>query len=109
MPATPGWHAHLPTIRRTLTAMTATPWLDRPAIERLFGLRARQANYLMRSMLRSGMDALDHLKKHGETASRAGDMVTWDERQSFFHLPAFTATAARLDRPFDELELEGNS
>ena len=48
MPATPGWHAHLPTIRRTLTAMTATPWLDRAAIERLFGLRARQANYLMR-------------------------------------------------------------
>jgi hypothetical protein len=50
MPATPGWHAHLPTIRRTLTAMTATPWLDRRAIERLFGLRARQANYLMRAV-----------------------------------------------------------
>jgi hypothetical protein len=50
MPATPGWHAHLPTIRRTLAAMTATPWLDRPAIERLFGLRARQANYLMRTL-----------------------------------------------------------
>jgi hypothetical protein len=30
--------------------MTATPWLDRPAIERLFGLRARQANYLMRTL-----------------------------------------------------------
>ena len=50
MPATPGWHAHLPTLRRTLAAMTATPWLDRPAIERLFGLRARQANYLMRTL-----------------------------------------------------------
>jgi len=50
MPATPSWHAHLPAIRRTLTAMTATPWLDRPAIERLFGLRARQANYLMRTL-----------------------------------------------------------
>ena len=50
MPATPGWHAHLPTIRRTLAAMTATPLLDRPAIERLFGLRARQANYLMRGV-----------------------------------------------------------
>jgi hypothetical protein len=50
MPATPGWHAHLPTIRRTLAAMTATPWLDRAAIERLFGLRARQANYLMRGL-----------------------------------------------------------
>jgi hypothetical protein len=50
MPATPGWHAHLPSIRRTLTAMTATPWLDRRAIERLFGLRARQANYLMRAV-----------------------------------------------------------
>jgi hypothetical protein len=50
MPATPGWHAHLPAIRRTLAAMTATPWLDRRAIERLFGLRARQANYLMRGL-----------------------------------------------------------
>jgi hypothetical protein len=50
MPATPGWHAHLPSIRRTLAAMTATPWLDRRAIERLFGLRARQANYLMRAV-----------------------------------------------------------
>jgi 2-methylisocitrate lyase-like PEP mutase family enzyme len=67
------------------------------------------ANYLMRSMLRAGMDALDHLKKNGETASRASDMVTWDERQSFFHLPQFTAAATLLDRPFNELEPEGNS
>jgi hypothetical protein len=50
MPATPSWHSQIVSIRRTLLAMTATPWLDRPAIERLFGLRARQANYLMRAL-----------------------------------------------------------
>jgi hypothetical protein len=50
MPATPSWHSQIVSIRRTLTAMTSTPWLDRPAIERLFGLRTRQANYLMRGL-----------------------------------------------------------
>jgi hypothetical protein len=50
MPAKPSWHSHIVSIRRSLTAMTSTPSLDRPAIERLFGLRARQANYLMRGL-----------------------------------------------------------
>jgi hypothetical protein len=50
MPSKPRWHADLPQIRRTIAAMTATPFLDRPAIERLFGVRARQANYLMRGL-----------------------------------------------------------
>jgi len=67
------------------------------------------ANYLMRTMLRAGLAALDHLKEHGETASRAGDMVTWNERQSLFQAAQFTAAEALLDRPFDELEAEGKS
>ena len=50
MPAKPSWHANIPAIRRSLTAMTATPFLDRAAIERLFGVRSRQANYLMRGL-----------------------------------------------------------
>jgi len=50
MPAQPRWLADLPKIRRTITAMTATPFLDRLAIERLFGVKSRQANYLMRSL-----------------------------------------------------------
>jgi hypothetical protein len=51
MPSKPRWHADLPQIRRTIASMTATPFLDRPAIERLFGVRARQANYLMRGLV----------------------------------------------------------
>jgi hypothetical protein len=50
MPAKPSWYAHLPSIRRALAAMTSTTYLDRTAIERLFGVRARQANYLMRTL-----------------------------------------------------------
>src|ERR1700737_4983530 len=50
MPARPRWHADVAKIRRTLAALTATPWLDRQAIEQLFGVRARQANNLMRGV-----------------------------------------------------------
>jgi hypothetical protein len=50
MPARPSWHANITAIRRSLTAMTSTPFLDRSAIERLFGVRARQANYIMRGL-----------------------------------------------------------
>ena len=49
MPAKPSWHANLPKIRRDLTAMNL-PFVDRAAIERLFGIRRRQANYLMRGL-----------------------------------------------------------
>jgi hypothetical protein len=46
MPAKPRWHAHLARIRTEVTALSS-PLIDRPAIEKLFGLRRRQANYLM--------------------------------------------------------------
>jgi hypothetical protein len=50
MPAKPSWHANIPVIRRTLVAMTATPFLDRPTVQRLFGVRARQANNIMQKL-----------------------------------------------------------
>ena len=50
MPSKPRWHADLPHIRKTIESLTSTPFLDRVAIERLFGVRARQANYLMRGL-----------------------------------------------------------
>jgi hypothetical protein len=49
MPAKPRWHAQLEPIRRTLASLPS-PYLDRPAIEKLFGVKSRQANYLMRSL-----------------------------------------------------------
>ena len=48
MPAQPQWLLHLPRIVEELSAFEA-PIVDRAAIERVFGLRRRQAIYLMRA------------------------------------------------------------
>lgn len=56
------------------------------------------ANYLMRSMHLAGQEALAHLREHGETASRAGRMASWSQRQELFNLPAFSAAETALDR-----------
>jgi 2,3-dimethylmalate lyase len=60
------------------------------------------ANYLMRSMLAAGQDALAHLAAHGETATRGGSMASWALRQELFHLPEFTAAEAHYDRPWTD-------
>src|SRR5271165_7178865 len=46
MPHKPRWHADLTKIRAAVAALPS-PFLDRPTIEKLFGLRRRGANYLM--------------------------------------------------------------
>src|SRR5437870_10420459 len=43
MPAQPSWHLRVPEIRAALGSPASPPFLDRPAIEKLFGLRRRQA------------------------------------------------------------------
>src|ERR1051325_6892651 len=43
MPAQPSWHLRVPEIRASLTHPSSPPFLDRPAIEKLFQLRRRQA------------------------------------------------------------------
>jgi 2-methylisocitrate lyase-like PEP mutase family enzyme len=60
------------------------------------------ANYLMRSMMSAGREALEHLAATGETLTRAERMASWEERQALFHLPAFTAMEAHLDRPWSD-------
>ncbi|WP_270889333.1 isocitrate lyase/PEP mutase family protein [Pedococcus sp. 5OH_020] len=57
------------------------------------------ANYLLRSMIWAGREALDHLARAGETATRADRMAGWQERQQLFNLPAFTAAQAWYDDP----------
>ena len=49
MPDQPSWIHRLPDITRQIEASTA-PFLDRPAIEKLFGLRRRQSINLIRRM-----------------------------------------------------------
>ena len=48
MPDQPSWIEHVPKILDSLQAPGAPPFLDRPAIETLFGLRRRQAIQLLR-------------------------------------------------------------
>jgi hypothetical protein len=50
MPDQPSWIDRLPEIIRTLRAPDAPPFLDRSAIERLFGLRRRRSISLMRQI-----------------------------------------------------------
>jgi len=49
MPHKPRWHADLARIRFAAASLPS-PFLDRPAIEQLFGLRRRGANYLMATL-----------------------------------------------------------
>jgi hypothetical protein len=80
MPAKPRWHADLAKIRTSLTALPS-PFVDRRAIEKLFGLGARQANNLMRSLggYRIGPSAVvsreDLLLKLDDLAGRRGYQV----------------------------------
>lgn len=61
------------------------------------------ANYLMRSMHAAGADALAHLRRHGETATRGDRMAGWSQRQELFGLPAYVKAETLLDRPWDEI------
>lgn len=49
MPATPRWQANIVRIRESIASLSA-PFLDRKTVERIFGIKARQANYLMRGL-----------------------------------------------------------
>lgn len=55
------------------------------------------ANYLMRSMMAAGQEALQHLATTGETGSRVDRMATWQQRQELFNLPAFSEAEAWFD------------
>ena len=50
MPDQPTWLARVPDILEALRVESAPPYLDRAAIERLFGLRRRQAITLLHSL-----------------------------------------------------------
>jgi hypothetical protein len=50
MPNQPSWIDRLGEITQAIEAPDAPPFLDRPAIERLFGLRRRQSITLMRRL-----------------------------------------------------------
>lgn len=77
-----------------------TPQLSLAEYERLgFGV-ILFANFLLRAVQRAGTDALTHLKEHGETASYAARIATWEERQSLMHLPEFLAAQAHYDQPW---------
>ena len=53
------------------------------------------ANYLMRSMLHAGRQALAHLKAAGDTRSRTPHLLPWADRQTLFGLAAYTEVEQR--------------
>lgn len=74
-----------------------TPELSLAEYERLGFTVVLFANYLMRSMMSAGRDALAHLAATGETGSRVDRMASWQERQELFNLPVFSEAEAWFD------------
>lgn len=74
-----------------------TPELSLAEYERLGFTVVLFANYLMRSMMLSGQEALAHLATAGETGSRVDRMATWQQRQELFNLPRFSEAEAYFD------------
>jgi 2-methylisocitrate lyase-like PEP mutase family enzyme len=66
-----------------------TPELSVAELKELGFTIALFANYLMRSMLQAGREALAHLAAKGETSSRTDRLLPWAERQTLFGLPAY--------------------
>lgn len=54
------------------------------------------ANFLMRSMLLAGQQALAHLAAAGETDSYADRLLSWEDRQAMFRLAEFGDVEDRL-------------
>lgn len=77
-----------------------TPELDVAAYAELGFDVVLYANYLMRSMMAAGREALAHLAAAGETSSRVDTMASWQERQSLVNLTQFTEAEAALDLPW---------
>jgi hypothetical protein len=78
MPTKPRWHPKLARIRRELIALVDQPDVDRATIERMFGIRARQANNIMRSFdgrktgHRDHIDRLQLIERLDELAAPKG-------------------------------------
>ena len=94
MPARPRWHAKLDDIRQSLTDMDA-PVIDRPTIERLFGVGRRQANNLMR---------IHHGYQLGTSKVVARDKLLAGLEKMGAHRGVATAETKRKSRLIEALE-----
>lgn len=74
-----------------------TPQLSLEEYEELGFTVVLFANYLMRSMMSAGREALAHLAATGETGSRVDRMASWQERQELFNLPVFSEAEVWFD------------
>lgn len=54
------------------------------------------ANVLMRVMAKAGLDALQHIRAHGETESLWDRMLTWQQRQDLVGLETFDSIEENL-------------
>ena len=94
MPARPRWHAKLDDIRQSLTGMDV-PVIDRPTIERLFGVGRRQANNLMR---------IHHGYQLGTSKVVARDKLLAGLEKMGAHRGVATAETKRKSRLIEALE-----
>jgi hypothetical protein len=94
MPARPRWHSKLDDIRQSLTDMDA-PVIDRPTIERLFGVGRRQANNLMR---------IHHGYQLGTSKVVARDKLLAGLEKMGAHRGVATAETKRKSRLIEALE-----
>ena len=94
MPARPRWHAKLDAIRQSLTDIDV-PVIDRPTIERLFGVGRRQANNLMR---------IHHGYQLGTSKVVARDKLLAGLEKMGAHRGVATAETTRKSRLIEALE-----
>lgn len=85
MPAKPSWFSRLPGILETLRATEDLPYLEREAIERLFGVRRRRAHQLMAAFggVQVGKTYLVDRRQllMGLERIAAGDPFLWESRR----------------------------
>lgn len=85
MPAKPSWFHRLPGILETLRATENLPYLEREAIERLFGVRRRRAHQLMAAFggVQVGKTYLVDRRQliQGLERIAAGDPFVWESRR----------------------------
>lgn len=73
-----------------------TPWRTSAQLQESGFRVALYANTTLRVAVRAAQEALEFLRRHGDTAPLWGQMLSWDDRQSILGLPELQELEARL-------------
>lgn len=64
------------------------------------------ANLVLRSVMTAAADILQHLRATGESSSRVGDFVSWEERQRVVRLDEFDALEDVVTQRWETVEVD---